>query len=154
MDYNQIDVQPLFPGWGVCFQGGAVDDTIYKLPAPLVIVNLNRGEVNSNWIRDSVKGTLSLWIDDNPTACLPDEELLAFVKAGIALLENGMNLYIHCGAGVSRSSYYDIALHMIALKKDYDQAFQYIKERRDVAAPNPGFEAQLRRIGASLSYGQ
>lgn len=150
MNDNLIDSTPLRDGWGVCWQGGFVDCNVYDLPGPLVIVNLNKGEVDDGWIKGPVTGVLSLPIDDSPTACLPDNQLIGFVDSGITLLQEGINLYIHCAAGVSRSSYYDLALHIRAMNVPYDVAFAYLKARRPEVAPNPGFIAQLKRMESVL----
>ena len=50
---------------------------------------------------------------------------------------------IHCQQGVSRSCVLCIAYIMYSMQMDYDQAFQYVRQRRGICRPNVGFMAQL-----------
>jgi protein-tyrosine phosphatase len=89
---------------------------------------------------------LAVWIDDSPDACLLDSVLMMLVDAEIAWLRDGGNIYDHCAAGVSRSGYDDVALHMRVLNLSYDDALALVRKGRPQTSPNSGFEAQLRRM--------
>lgn len=153
MDFNRIDLQPLESGWGCVWQGGTADAAVASLPGPLLIVCMDRGEVNEPLIdhAGAVQGVLAVWIEDSPDAALADAVLAGLVKAVAAWLASGGNAYVHCAAGVSRASYFDIALHMHVLGLGYDAAFELVHSRRPVAHPNAGFEAQLRRLEGLLA---
>lgn len=145
MNYDRIDVLEK----GTVWQGGSVDDAIDQEPfvGPLMIICMDRGEANEQWINhETVEAVLAVWIDDWPGACLKDEVLKGLASSGAAWLAEGGNLYVHCAAGVSRASYYDIALHCTVLGISADNAFAQIKAQRSVADPNSGFLAQLQRL--------
>jgi protein-tyrosine phosphatase len=93
---------------------------------------------------------LAVWIEDSPDACLKDGVLLGLVRTIVAWLAAGGDAYIHCAAGVSRSSYMDCAVHMAALKVGFDHALAIIRAQRPVADPNAGFVAHLRRLEPQL----
>ena len=151
MNYDLIDVTPVNAGWGRVWQGGSVDNTIYSLPAPLVIVCMDKGEDNNQFIdHKTVQSVLSVWIDDSPDATLPDDILVSLVQACKGFLESGVNLYIHCAAGVSRASYMDISLHMAVKKLSYQDAFNLVHAQRPIINPNSGFQAQLQRLEPRL----
>ena len=82
------------------------------------------------------------------------ENAIHFINA--ALSENeGMNdnrVYIHCFAGISRSSTITIAYLMNTRKMGYDEAYQFVKERREVVKPNEGFAEQLRKYEKELEF--
>ena len=149
MDYNKIGDFPLNTNWGLIFQGSAVDATINTLPTPLFVVTMDAGELDESYI-DHVHqvaiAELYVGIDDSPAAILPPNELLAHVHAAIHYLEQGINLYIHCAAGVSRASYFDCALHMVAKGLDFESALAYVRKYRPQANPNSGFSDQLRNL--------
>jgi predicted protein tyrosine phosphatase len=151
MDFNLIDTAPMFPGWGQVWQGGTVDAAIQQLPTPLAIVCMDQGELNEQWIsHPAIDAVLAVWINDSPDAILPDAIYIALVDAAIAILKKGINLYVHCAAGVSRASYFDIGLHMRAEKISFDQAFNLVHSARPVANPNAGFVQHLKRLEAQL----
>lgn len=148
-----MDYSPINHGvstWGLIFHGGHVDGGILDLPNPLFIINMELNTPNEVFITDHVKGPVqgvhSVYINDSPDACLPDGVLIAQAAANIALLAAGMNLYIHCAAGVSRSTYMDCATLMLGKKISYDAALALIRTTRPQVQPNSGFEAQLRRL--------
>jgi predicted protein tyrosine phosphatase len=145
MNYNRIDVLDR----GIVWQGGSPDAAIDQPPFsdPILIIVMDRGAANDQWINHkNVEAVLAVWIDDIPTGCLKDNVLIGLVDAAAAWLNDGGNLYIHCAMGVSRSSYFDVALHMRIMHCSYDTALAKIREARSIANPNPGFEAQLRRM--------
>ena len=54
------------------------------------------------------------------------------------------NLFVHCGAGMSRSVSMVLAYLIGELGYGYGEALELIKSRRKIARPNQGFEKQLR----------
>ena len=78
-------------------------------------------------------------IDDQPL--FPKLEIAyKFIK-----LNNKGNILIHCYGGKSRSASV-VAFYLMKEKGwDYDRYYQYMKERRPIAEPNPGFAEQLRQ---------
>lgn len=152
MDYNQISDSPVYPGWGLIWQGGGLDAEVQSFPGPLILVTLDIGEDDPVQYVDhnTIHSVLNISIHDTPEAVLPDDVFLSLVDACIAFLKNGINLYIHCGQGVSRSSYLDIGLHMRMLRIPYDEAFSLIKKKRSVIDPNSGFEKHLRSLEKEL----
>lgn len=152
MDYNRIDVldQGGADNQGIVWQGGAADATIDDatlFPEPILIVCMDKGESNDQWIEHTnVEAVLSVWIDDSPDACLSDKVLLSLAQTINTWLQCGGNAYLHCAAGVSRASYIDVALHCIALHLSANDALARIKAQRPVANPNSGFLAQLQRL--------
>lgn len=150
MDYSQIDLQPMKPDYGMVWQGTPIDEAIHQIPGPLAIVSMNKDE-DLKWIdHQTIHSVLSVHIDDDPGAVLPDNVYLGLVDAGIGLLKNGVSLYIHCSAGVSRASYYDIGLHMRVLNLSYDDAFALVHKQRPCICPNSGFVSQLKRLEPQL----
>jgi predicted protein tyrosine phosphatase len=150
MNFDPIDT-PL-PGLGSIWQGGAVDaDGLNQIPGPLAIVCMDAGEQNDTFIsHPRVEAVLSVWIDDSPDAALSDDTYCALIDMAVAWLHRPGNLYIHCAAGVSRASYFDIGLHMRLLHLPYDGAYSLVKTHRPVASPNSGFIAHLRHLEARL----
>ena len=67
-----------------------------------------------------------------------------------SVLSGGGTLLVHCFAGVSRSA--SIIISYIMKKRGYsfEQALQYVKERRPVVNPNMGFVKQLRNYSNRL----
>jgi predicted protein tyrosine phosphatase len=149
VDYNKIGDFPLGTNYGVIFQGSAVDATINTLPGPLVIVTMDAGELDESYIdhiRQVAIAELYIGINDSPDAILPPEQLIAHANAVLYYLEHGFNVYLHCAAGVSRASYLDCTIHMIAKGIDFDTALAYIRKFRPQASPNSGFSEQLKHL--------
>ncbi len=145
MNYNRIDTLDR----GTVWQGGVVDAAIDQPPfvGPLLVVCMDRGESNEQFIdHAAVEAVLAVWIEDSPDACLKDTVLQGLAKAAAAWLDAGGNIYVHCAAGISRASYFDIALHCTVLGISADAALTLIRAQRPIASPNEGFLAQLRRL--------
>eukprot|EP00299_Pterocystis_sp_00344_P010241 c4531_g1_i3.p1 GENE.c4531_g1_i3~~c4531_g1_i3.p1 ORF type:complete len:343 (+),score=66.04 c4531_g1_i3:205-1233(+) len=54
-------------------------------------------------------------------------------------------LFVHCWQGVSRSASFVIMFLMLTHDFSFDEAFTMVHERRSVAAPNPSFNAQIKK---------
>lgn len=59
-------------------------------------------------------------------------------------LLNGEKVLVHCYAGISRSASVIIYYMMNRFNMSYKRALQYVKARRKVVKPNPGFSRQLK----------
>ena len=82
-------------------------------------------------------------LDDFPFA-----ELVAHLPATTAFIANALRdpaarVLVHCGEGISRSPSVVCAYLVAQYGLTPPQAVQFVKSRRRVADPNPGFVAQL-----------
>lgn len=58
-------------------------------------------------------------------------------------IKGGGKILIHCSYGVSRSASIVIAYLISKRGKNYEEAYNYVKERRSIIEPNEGFKEQL-----------
>lgn len=58
-------------------------------------------------------------------------------------ISEGKKVFIHCQQGVSRSTTMVVLYLMWKWRKPYREVNSYVKDRRNVASPNPGFIVQL-----------
>jgi len=61
----------------------------------------------------------------------------------IHLMRNKKVVFVHCAAGISRSSSMVIYTIMKLHNWDYEKAFKFVKDLHPNTNPNPGFEQQL-----------
>src|SRR3990167_8078048 len=104
------------------------------------IINLAYPHVKYN--HDGIK-QMNINIDDHPSSNIRQhfQQTRNFIDNGV---DNGNNVLIHCAAGISRSATIAIDYLMHKLKMPYDNAFQLVKNRRNIINPNDGFKQQLR----------
>lgn len=84
----------------------------------------------------------------------PDVDISVFFNYSSSYIENRIrdgNIFIHCYAGVSRSSSIVIAYLIIKKKYSYKDAYNLVKSKRPCIRPNKGFDYLLRRF--SGTYG-
>ncbi|CAG9334560.1 unnamed protein product [Blepharisma stoltei] len=62
------------------------------------------------------------------------------------LIKKNEKVLVHCYAGISRSPSIVIALIMRNFRKTFDEAYEYLKERRPCIRPNKGFIKQLKEL--------
>jgi len=62
----------------------------------------------------------------------------------------GGRVLVHCAAGVSRSASVVIAYLMMTRRMAYEEAKDFVSQRRPCICPNDGFEKQLIEYGESL----
>lgn len=79
------------------------------------------------------------------------ENLFPYIEQAIEFIRTGSVVFVHCAAGVSRSSSIVIAYLMIDKKMKFQEAYEFVKKRRPVICPNPGFQAQLKKIEELLA---
>ena len=84
-------------------------------------------------------------MDDSPSQDLLSNlpEALNFINWQ---LEQGHTVLVHCAAGISRSASVVIAYLMMTHGMTLDEAYQYVKSRRSIVQPNPGFMQQLSTL--------
>jgi len=84
-------------------------------------------------------------MDDSPSQDLLSNlpEALNFIHSE---LEQGHTVLVHCAAGISRSASVVIAYLMMTRGMTLAEAYQYVKSRRPIVEPNPGFIQQLSTL--------
>jgi hypothetical protein len=75
-----------------------------------------------------------------------DENISKYFKESIEYIDQSEKSYIHCRAGVSRSSSIVIAYIMWKNKINFEEALLFVKSKRKCISPNPGFEMQLKKF--------
>lgn len=88
---------------------------------------------------------LNLDLDDVPSQNIVD----ALKISSDTILQNmkkGGITFVHCAAGISRSSSVVIYTIMRLHDWDYEKTFKYVKSMHDRTNPNPGFVEQLIKI--------
>eukprot|EP00026_Physarum_polycephalum_P014484 Phypoly_transcript_15002.p1 GENE.Phypoly_transcript_15002~~Phypoly_transcript_15002.p1 ORF type:complete len:192 (+),score=23.10 Phypoly_transcript_15002:170-745(+) len=63
-----------------------------------------------------------------------------------AALNEGGNILVHCGAGVSRSATIMIAYVMHSMTLSYEKSLDLVLDARPYVCPNRGFEYQLKLL--------
>jgi len=74
------------------------------------------------------------------------EDMISHFHACIDFIENGLKtggVFVHCAAGISRSTTMIVAYLMQKNNWDLDTALRYTVERRKCVWPNMGFQNQL-----------
>lgn len=118
-----------------------------------VIVTLNSELIHSYFDVAIFKGLgiahVRIDIEDSRRANIAPHlrELVGYlVGAG----RSGLNVLVHCSAGISRSSSVVIAYLMEVSDVSYDTALAHVQGIRPIVQPNPSFERQLREYGSAL----
>lgn len=83
------------------------------------------------------------WVDDLQQDINEILEVISYIDSALSKEEA---VFVHCGAGISRSSSVVIAYLMKKLDWNYLQAYQFVKEKRNCIQPNQHFENQLKLI--------
>lgn len=139
---------------GRLYQSDAPDDEVTHFDAAgrrLLLIEMAAGIDALHWVRTGdLTSVLYFGIDDSPEGCLEDASLVALADMACAWLQNGGDVLSGCAAGVSRSSYANCAILMVARNLDFDEALTLIRAARPQANPNDGFVGQLRRLGRGL----
>ena len=81
---------------------------------------------------------------------MPGENILRLLPEAVRFIHTAVNnnkkVFIHCDAGVSRSTSVTIAYYMATRRWTFSQALDYVKGRRGCAFPNEGFQRQLESL--------
>lgn len=90
------------------------------------------------------------WVD------APDQDILSGLGAAIAFIhlqrQAGNNVLVNCAQGKSRSSSLVIAYLLVHHSSGLtvESALSYVRSKRSIAEPNPGFMKQLEQFRQSL----
>ncbi|XP_078660457.1 serine/threonine/tyrosine-interacting-like protein 1 [Branchiostoma floridae x Branchiostoma belcheri] len=134
---------------GALYQGRGDQATNEKIVSDLRIshiVNISKEHQNAFpiYIR-----YMNIKVDDDMSANVT--QLLPKTTEFIAeAIESGGRVLVHCNLGVSRSSTVTIAYLMKQRQWTMKDAFDFLKERRQVAQPNMGFLRQLSKYEVEL----
>jgi len=80
-----------------------------------------------------------------------EQDLFAYFKQAFDFIENGDVVFVHCAAGRSRSPAIVIGYLMVKNKWSYEKAFEFVRKKRIVVAPNGGFVKQLKELEKKIS---
>ena len=80
------------------------------------------------------------------------ENIFKYFYTCINFIEKSKICFVHCQAGMSRSASIVIAYVMYKLKLKFEEAFDYVKKRREYIYPNVGFKLQLMDFERVLIY--
>ncbi len=80
------------------------------------------------------------------------ENIFKYFYTCINFIDKSKICYVHCQAGVSRSASIVIAYVMYKLKLNFDDAFDYVRQKRNLISPNIGFILQLEDLDKVLKY--
>ena len=76
-----------------------------------------------------------------------DENILSWLQEAFEFIDSSeKNIYIHCVMGISRSPSIVIAYLMYKNKMSYEEAYDFVKNKRNVINPNSGFQEQLKKF--------
>jgi len=82
------------------------------------------------------------------------ENLFQYFDEAIEYIEkvrlNNEGVLVHCAAGVSRSPSIVIAYLMASEKIPFEQAFEFVKQKRPGVSPNDSFRDQLKLFESTL----
>ena len=83
-----------------------------------------------------------LYIDD-----AIDENIISWFQEAFKFIDSSINnIYIHCVMGISRSPSIVIGYLMYKKKMKYEEAYDFVKNKRNVISPNSGFQEQLKKF--------
>ena len=74
----------------------------------------------------------------------PSKNIIKYFGECLNFMEGEEKTLVHCTLGVSRSATIVIAYIMWKQKMKYENAFNYVKEKRKRISPNYGFKKQLQ----------
>ncbi|CAG9333273.1 unnamed protein product [Blepharisma stoltei] len=80
-------------------------------------------------------------VDGNLIRILPSA--LKFIHTNLVA---GGKVFVHCAAGISRSSSIIVAYLMAKHKLPFEDAYNWVKSKRSMARPNNGFQRQLKSL--------
>jgi len=81
---------------------------------------------------------------------LPTSNLLRYLPDTLRFIHDAIQLqkkvFVHCDAGISRSTSVVIAYYMAVRQWPYRQALDFVRARRSCTFPNDGFQRQLESL--------
>jgi protein-tyrosine phosphatase len=113
----------------------------------VILTALTEAEVRENKIRDHVGNHEWYWFPLDDSA---DEDISQhFFKSHDVIetaLKQGKRVYVHCAAGISRSSTLVLAHYMLQNGWTRRQAMEFVAKRRPCIQPNDEFMNDLKRL--------
>jgi protein-tyrosine phosphatase len=82
----------------------------------------------------------------------PDKQICKHFKNAYCFIENALNedqnnvVLVHCAWGKSRSATLVIMFLMKKFNWGFEEAFNYVKRKREYISPNDGFIQQLQKF--------
>ena len=127
------------------------DDTFFTSSGISAVVSVGDEAPPEHW--EHIKCRLHINKRDTPDESLAEHfhEVVAFVQSARC---TGRAVYIHCHAGISRSSTCCAAYLMAHLSMPLLDAMAHLLRCRDTVCPNPGFREQLAQFESSGSAAQ
>ena len=80
-----------------------------------------------------------------------NENIIRYLVKGIKFIDESNVCYTHCQLGKSRSAAVVMAYVMYKKRIHFSEAFDFVKEKRNVAFPNEGFQWQLEDFDIILN---
>ena len=80
-----------------------------------------------------------------------EEDVLKYFVETNEFIEKSEKIYIHCAAGISRSSTITIAYLMMKENFTFSQASEFVRSKRKIVNPNSGFVKQLLEYEVNLA---
>ena len=74
------------------------------------------------------------------------ENIIQYFGECLNFINGDAKVFVHCAAGESRSATIVIAYLMYKNKMSYEEAYDFIKNKRNVINPNSGFQEQLKKF--------
>lgn len=88
----------------------------------------------------------NLYLDDIPEQDIHNGLLVSFEFLNKVFRDPKNVVLVHCMMGISRSSSMVIYYLMKSKGWTYDQAYTFVKEKRDIVHPNRGFVEKLQSM--------
>ena len=80
-----------------------------------------------------------------------NEDINKFFEQTNNFIESSKKVYIHCKAGISRSSSVTIAYLMWKNKLNFQKAFDIVKSKRRIICPNDNYLNQLKEYDLNIN---
>ena len=81
---------------------------------------------------------------------MPDQNIVRFLPGALRFIHSAIQqqrkVFVHCDAGVSRSTSVVVAYYMAVRRWTFNQALDYVRTKRGCAFPNEGFQRQLESV--------
>lgn len=100
-------------------------------------------KVVSKYTAAGIASILFEWVDASNQP-IPFEDVSKAVQAIESTVKNNGSVLVHCAQGKSRSSTVVIAYIMWKQKCGFDQAYAFVRSKRQQAEPNEGFQQALK----------
>ncbi|CAH0731609.1 unnamed protein product, partial [Brenthis ino] len=147
--YNKIDLctqscySQIIPGLYLSNAKAACDRNVLRHLNITHVLTIETRRLPKSTFIDSNISTLYIRANDTPQT-----NLLPYFPMANAFIEEGLqkgNVLVHCHFGVSRSATLVIAFIMEKYKLTFEQAYNFVRQRRSFINPNPGFVNQLKQ---------